>query len=92
MPIEIQAKPITRWILRTVIDESKLKNRSSCVLLDHPLPMRPGRQAIWSDCLTTISIPYHVPGGRGVATEKGRGGFSGKNDKLDTDGQPEWKV
>ncbi len=43
----------------------------------------------WSG-LITISIPYYVPGGGGVATEMGRweGGFSRPNDKPDIDGKP----
>jgi hypothetical protein len=78
MPIQIQAKPTAHLLFRTVNEKSKLTNRRSWVSLGHPPSMRPGRQAVWSDCLFTIAIPYHVPWGEGCH-RKGRGGFSGLN-------------
>ncbi len=76
-----------RLLLKTVTEESKLTNRHSLVPLDRTLPTRPGRQAIRSDCLITISIPYHVAKGGGCHRKRGGGGFSGSNYKPDTDSQ-----
>jgi hypothetical protein len=76
MQIQIKAKLTAGLLLRTVTEESKLKNRFSWVLLDRPLPTWPGRRAIRSV----------VRGGGGVR-EKGSGGFSGPRDKPDTDSQ-----
>ncbi len=86
MPIQIQAKQTPRLLLRTITETLKLKNRRSCVPPDHLLYTRPGKQAISSDCLITISIPYLVRGGGGCH-RKGGGRFSGPNDKPDTDCQ-----
>jgi hypothetical protein len=87
MPIQIQAKQDRPFgcFSEQLLKNLKLKIRPSWVLLDCPGPTRPGRQAIGSDFLITISIPHHIPGG-GVP-QKG-GGFSGSNEKPDTDGIP----
>jgi hypothetical protein len=74
-PIPIQAKPTTLLRLRTVTEESKLTNKLSKVSFDRPPPTRPGRQAIWSNCIITVSLPYNVPWGGGGP--KGKEGVSG---------------
>jgi hypothetical protein len=72
---ECQNKPkakLTAWLLiRTVTEESKAENRCSWVLLDRPLPTRPGRKVIRSDC---PSFPYPITfWGGGLPTEGGGG-------------------
>ncbi len=64
-------------LFRTITEDSKAKKRHSWILLDRPPPIRPGGQAIWSDCLITIPIPalLTLAGGGGGAIRKG-GGFS----------------
>jgi hypothetical protein len=63
MPIQVQAKLTALLLLRTVSEESIAQNRGLWVSLDCPFPTRPGRQAIQSDCLITISIAFGRGGG-----------------------------
>ena len=76
-----QDRPLGCFLEQLLKNQSS-KHRRSRVSPDRPSPMWPGRQAMWSDCLNTISIPYHVPQeGRGFHRKGKCGGFSSLNDK-----------
>jgi hypothetical protein len=60
---QVLGKPTAWLLLRTYTEDFKAQIRCSGVLLDHPLPMRSGEQAIWSDCLITIPTSYQCKGG-----------------------------
>jgi len=83
---KIHANSTAQSLPRTYTEESKAQARRSWVSLDCPPPTLPGRQEIRSDCLITSPTPCHVRGGgRGVCQQK-RGGFSGPNDNIYTNG------
>ncbi len=80
MPFQIQAKRTTRLILRTFIEESKLKigDLWYCLTVLHPRDQENEQygQIVWS------LFPYPIMSRGGGLPQKGEGGeFSGPNDK-----------